>query len=123
MLGQHPVFGLAGGEGHAGGHLDRDVLDRPDEPHRLACALGDRRHVDAGPAVDAGHDAHVERGALAERPRPAELADEALAVLGRHALEPGLAVEHPARHVEDLAQALVGVGQPPVLADREDADG
>ena len=103
--------------------LDGDVLDRADEARRLAGAVGDRRHVDARPAVDAGHDAHVERGALAQRPRAAELADEALAVVGRHALEPRRAVEDLAGHVEDLAQALVGVGQPAVVGDGEDADG
>ena len=104
-------------------HLDGDVLDRPHEAHRLVRALRDGRHVDARPAVDAGHDAHVERRALAQRPRAAELADEAVAVLGRDALEPRRAVEDLGGHVEDLAQALVGVGQPAVLGDGEDADG
>ena len=76
VLGEHAVLGLACGERHARGDLDGDVLDRADEARRLARALRDRRHVDARPAVDAGLDAHVERGALAQRARAAELGDE-----------------------------------------------
>ena len=94
----------------------------PTRPVGSPAALRDGRHVDARPAVDAGDDAHVERGALAQRARAAELADEALAVLGGDALQPRRAVEDLGGHVEDLAQALVGVGQPAVLGDGEDAD-
>jgi len=122
VLGQHPVLGLARGQRHPRGHLDGDVLDRPDEARRLIGPLRDGSHVDARPPIDAGHHADVERHALAQRPGAAELADEAIAVLGRDARQPRRAVEDLGRHVEDLAQALVGVGQPAVLGDGEDAD-
>ena len=103
MLGEHAVLGLARGQRHPRRDLDGDVLDGADEAGRLARALGDRGHVDARPAVDAGHHAHVERGAHDQGAGPAELGHEAVAVLGGDALQPGCAVEDLAGHVEDLA--------------------
>jgi hypothetical protein len=122
VLGQHAVLGLACGQRHPGGDLDGDVLDRADEARRLAGGVVDGGHVNARPAVDVGLDADVQRGAVAQGARAAELLDHAPAVVGGDALQPRGAVEDLAGQAEDAAQALVGVGEAAVVGDGEDAD-
>ena len=104
--------------------LDGDVLDRADERPSAARApsMTGAMWMRAQRSMPASTRTSSEARAPSARARR-NSATSALAVVGRDALEPRRAVEDLAGQAEDLAQALVGVGQAAVLGDGEDADG